>query len=88
MRTLSEAVHFGRVAGEYQRLRQLRPHVRAVTVHRYIQDDHGLTLEQFRCETEIGHQYVNTGSHCDGDDESFGGEGRCYCSLCGADGDA
>lgn len=35
-----------------------------------------------------GHVWVYTGSSYGGDDESYHGEGRCYCELCGADGDA
>ena len=35
-----------------------------------------------------GHEFVCTGSAYGGDDESFHGEGRCYCIHCGADGDA
>ncbi len=34
------------------------------------------------------HDFVYTGSAYGGDDESFHGEGRCYCSKCGTDGDA
>ncbi len=34
------------------------------------------------------HEWVYTGTQYGGDDESFRGEGRCYCSVCGADGDA
>lgn len=29
-----------------------------------------------------------TGTAYGGDDDSFFGEGRCYCEHCGADGDA
>lgn len=34
------------------------------------------------------HDWVHTGTAYGGDDESYHGEGRCYCSQCGADGDA
>jgi hypothetical protein len=34
------------------------------------------------------HEWSYTGTAYGGDDESYHGEGRCYCSLCGADGDA
>jgi hypothetical protein len=32
--------------------------------------------------------WVYTGTQYGGDDERWHGEGRCYCELCGADGDA
>lgn len=34
------------------------------------------------------HEWVYTGTAYGGDDESFHGEGRVYCTHCGADGDA
>lgn len=34
------------------------------------------------------HDWSYTGTAYGGEDESYHGEGRCYCSLCGADGDA
>jgi hypothetical protein len=34
------------------------------------------------------HKWVFTGIAYGGDDESYHGEGRCYCTQCGADGDA
>jgi hypothetical protein len=34
------------------------------------------------------HEWVYTGTAYGGDDPSYGGEGRVYCSKCGADGDA
>lgn len=40
------------------------------------------------CTNPSGHHWVFTGAAHGGDDESFHGEGRCYCSNCGADGDA
>lgn len=33
------------------------------------------------------HEWVNTGTAYGGDDPRWHGEGRCYCRLCGADGD-
>ena len=87
-RSLTHAVHFGQVAEQYQHLRQANPHVRALTIKRYIDDAPCLTLQQFRCETEIGHEFAYTGSAYGGDSDDFGGEGRCYCINCGADGDA
>lgn len=88
MRTLAEAVAFGQVAAEYQQLRQRYPAMRAIAIKRYIYDDTGLSPEQFECEVERGHRWAFSGSAYGGDDESYMGEGRCYCSQCGADGDA
>lgn len=88
MRTLAQAAAFGLVAAQYQRLRLEHPAVRALTIKRYIDDDEGLTLEQFECSTERGHSWSYTGTAYGGDDSSYMGEGRCYCRYCGADGDA
>lgn len=77
MRTISQAAAFGQVADQYQRLRAAYPAMRALTIHRYIRDDHGLTPEQFECETERGHSFPVV--------EEWE---RCLCSYCGADGDA
>jgi hypothetical protein len=41
-----------------------------------------------RCTNPDGHSFVCTGTAYGGDDESYMGEGRCYCEWCGADGDA
>lgn len=35
-----------------------------------------------------GENWAYTGTQYGGDDDSFYGEGRCYCMFCGADGDA
>lgn len=40
-----------------------------------------------RCTNPKGHEYAYTGTAYGGDDESYHGEGRCYCIYCGADGD-
>lgn len=40
------------------------------------------------CTGPKGHEFVCTGTQYGGDDESYHGEGRCYCVHCGADGDA
>lgn len=34
------------------------------------------------------HEWAHTGTEYGGDDESYHGEGRCYCVKCGLDGDA
>ena len=55
----------------------------------------GATLEQVEDAHAIGsdnpfcpHDWSYSGTAYGGDDESYHGEGRCLCSLCGADGDA
>jgi hypothetical protein len=40
------------------------------------------------CTNPEGHKWVYSGTAYGGDDESYHGEGRCYCEHCGADGDA
>jgi len=40
------------------------------------------------CTDPKGHEWAYTGTAYGGDDESYFGEGRCYCIHCGADGDA
>jgi hypothetical protein len=47
-------------------------------------DDDGYPI----CSNPKGHEWACTGSSYGGDDESYHGEGRCYCIWCGADGDA
>lgn len=88
MRSIAETVAFGQVAAQYQRLRREHPAMRALTIKRYIDHDEGLPPEQFECATERGHEWGYSGSAYGGDEESYGGEGRCYCLHCGADGDA
>jgi hypothetical protein len=41
-----------------------------------------------RCSSPKGHSFRRTGAAYGGDDERWGGEGRCFCVHCGADGDA
>ena len=43
--------------------------------------------EEEREEESCLHEWVYTGTAYGGDDESYSGEGRVYCSLCGEDGD-
>jgi hypothetical protein len=43
---------------------------------------------EFICSNPEGHEFECTGTAYGGDDESYHGEGRCYCIYCGADGDA
>ncbi len=73
------------IAPAYQRLRSENPDIPAASVYRYLRDGgDGLSLRQFICS----HEWSYTGTAYGGDDESYHGEGRCYCSKCGADGDA
>ncbi len=37
---------------------------------------------------DCAHEWEFTGAEYGGDDESYHGEGRCYCRKCGTDGDA
>lgn len=46
------------------------------------------SMAAFVCERTRGHSWSYSGTAYGGDDESYGGEGRCYCAHCGADGDA
>jgi len=39
-------------------------------------------------KVKAGENWVYTGTAYGGDDESYHGEGRCYCQFCGEDGDA
>jgi hypothetical protein len=58
--------------------------------------DHGFDDDMFDgdddpdegCSNKGGHEFVCSGTAYGGDDESYHGEGRCYCQWCGADGDA
>jgi hypothetical protein len=40
------------------------------------------------CSNKGGHEWEYSGTAYGGDDESYHGEGRCYCVWCGTDGDA
>lgn len=40
------------------------------------------------CSDPAGHKFECTGTAYGGDDDSYHGEGRCFCIYCGADGDA
>lgn len=51
-------------------------------------DDSGDDGADPPCTNPKGHEFVCTGTQYGGDDESYFGEGRCYCVWCGADGDA
>lgn len=69
----------------YVELRKQYPNARAVDLYGYAQSGgDGGTFEQFKCS----HEFVYTGTAYGGDDDSYMGEGRCYCAKCGLDGDA
>jgi hypothetical protein len=86
--TLTRAAELGRAASAYQRLRADHPLLPAQLLHCYMRSDSGLSVVQFACETQRGHRWVFTEDAYGGDDEAYLGEGRSYCSRCGADGDA
>jgi hypothetical protein len=75
-------------ASAYFQLRSRHPEAPARLTLAYVSDPAGLDFDQFLCERTTGHSWAFTGSAYGGDDDRWGGEGRCYCSRCGADGDA
>ena len=91
IRTLRQAFEFGLIANAYADLRRQHPDVPARLAHQYARDggDGGAAnFDQFVCGITRGHSWSYTGSNYGGDDERFGGDGRCLCAYCGADGDA
>lgn len=73
----------------YQELRKKHPTVPARIIVAYmLRGDDAQSFEAFVCESTTGHKWAYTGTAYGGDDESYHGEGRCYCRRCGADGDA
>lgn len=90
-RTLRAAFEFGMVAHAYAELRRQYPTVPARLAHQFARDGGdgaAATFEQFVCGILRGHSWSYSGTAYGGGDESFSGEGRCYCAFCGADGDA
>jgi hypothetical protein len=73
------------IAPAYLQLRREHPSVPAQKIHAYLRYGDGERFEHFICP---GHEWAYTGTAYGGDDESYFGEGRCYCVHCGADGDA
>lgn len=54
-----------------------------------VEEGWAMSFEEALCRVMYGkHKFVRTGTQYGGDDERWGGEGRCYCTRCGADGDA
>lgn len=86
--TFNKLASLADIAPGYLNLRKQHPAVPAKLVHQYLQEsgDDG-TLEQFVCRVTVGHRWSYTGSAYGGDDDSYHGEGRVFCALCGADGD-
>ena len=82
--SLTQLVSLAEIAPAYRHLRVLHPTVPARRVVEFLKYGEGGTLEQFICR----HEWAYTGTAYGGDDERWGGEGRCYCCHCGADGDA
>lgn len=75
----------------YFTLRAENPAARAATCLAFARGEYDggeSNFEQFRCGRERGHRFECTGVAYGGDDESYHGEGRCFCTRCGADGDA
>lgn len=69
----------------YLRLRAERPLLPASVVVAFLRDPADCnSIDEFTCN----HDFVCTGTEYGGDDESYHGEGRCYCVRCGKDGDA
>lgn len=85
MSTFAQVQALAEIAPIYRNLRAQHPEVPARMIHGYILFGEGESLAQFLCP---GHQWAYTGTAYGGDDESYHGEGRCYCTHCGADGDA
>lgn len=72
-------------AHNYQQMRREHPERGAADVWRFVHHEEGMTFEQFTCP---GHEWTYTGTAYGGDDDSYMGEGRCFCANCGMDGDA
>jgi len=85
---MSTAISLAPILPEYNHLRECHPYTPALLVFRYLRDNEGLTFEQFVCAHTTGHFWSHTGTAYGGDDDGYHGEGRAYCSSCGADGDS
>lgn len=84
-----EAVDLGRRVEKYLTFRQEYPRLAAVVAYRAarIYEDGEVSAKEAICFATGGHEWAYTGTQYGGDDERWGGEGRCYCMKCGADGD-
>jgi hypothetical protein len=75
------AIFKGKAATDFcERCGDIHPALRCTAADDLDDDDH--------CTNAGGHEWAYTGTQYGGDDESYHGEGRCYCVWCGADGDA
>jgi len=60
-----------------------------LTIEEYVQEVRtGRDEPDDACTDPSGHEWAYSGTAYGGDDDSYFGEGRCYCVHCGADGDA
>lgn len=85
----ARAAEYAAMVGAYAKMRAEHPEAPAWLVHAYLQDGGDYrNFAEFVCARTVGHRWAYTGSAYGGDDESYDGEGRCYCAHCGADGDA
>jgi hypothetical protein len=85
--SIQQMTHFMDTYHSYKGLREMYPKLRASQVYGYLRDDEARSIEEYICRTERGHDFIYTGSNYGGFDDSYSGEGRCYCANCGADGD-
>ena len=73
MSAMAKAIAIGEIAPEYVQLRAAHPLIPALHIVEYIKTVPGVSFEQFICHHDWGISEETD---------------RCYCSLCGADGDA
>jgi hypothetical protein len=84
MRTPDQLLEFATTNVAYRRARG-NLHYRAVDALLFVRDPGvAADMEQFTCR----HSWTYTGIAYGGEDSGYHGEGRCYCSYCGLDGDA
>lgn len=83
MSTFESVARLAEIAPFYRGLRAAHPEIPARDVHRYLREGAPGSIDQFLCS----HEWHYTGTAYGGDDPSYHGEGHCYCSKCGADGD-
>ena len=81
--TFSKLERLAAIAPEYRTFRAKHPEVSAQKALTYLRASPAESFEQFFC----AHEFAFTGTAYGGDDTSYHGEGRCYCSKCGLDGD-
>lgn len=84
---MSMALRLAPIVPAYAQLRFAQPLIPARLVLSYLRDNEGLSFDQFVCAHTHGHSWTFAGTAYGGEDDSYHGEGRSYCALCGADGD-